>query len=247
MKHTETKRAVIVGATSGLGREVAQILLQEGWLVGIAGRREDRLKEFQRQAPERIFIRQLDVCQDGADEELLKLVDEMGGMDLYFHSSGVGKQNAQLVPEIEIKTLETNGTGFVRMVSAAYRYFREKGKGHLAVISSIAGVKGLGSAPSYSASKRFQNTYLDALEQLAHMQHLDITFTDIRPGFVATDLLSGAKDYPLLMRPEKVGRLIVQGLKRRKRRLVIDWRFRILVFFWKLIPAWLWKRLPVHN
>ena len=100
-----------------------------------------------------------------------------------------GYQNRNLEPEIELNTARTNVEGFIRMVTAAFDYFKKTKKGHIAVISSIAGTKGLGVAPAYSATKRFQNTYIDALAQLARMQHLNIRFTDIRPGFVATDLL----------------------------------------------------------
>jgi short-subunit dehydrogenase len=116
-----------------------------------------------------------------------------------------------------------------------------------AVISSIAGTKGLGAAPAYSATKRFQNTYIDALEQLAHIQKLPIRFTDIRPGFVATGLLNDGKHYPMLMHTEKVARHIVCALEKKKRIVVIDWRYRILVALWRLIPPFLWKRLPVRN
>jgi short-subunit dehydrogenase len=131
------------------------------------------------------------------------------------------------------------------MVTAAYRYFAQHGGGQLAVISSIAGVKGLGSAPAYSATKRFQNTYIDALEQLAYMEKLPIHFTDIRPGFVQTALLKDDK-YPLTMDPDYAARKIVKAIDRKKRRTIIDWRYAILVFFWKLIPACIWKRLPIH-
>ena len=138
------------------------------------------------------------------------------------------------------------------MTTAAFDYFRQQqtegrlpseGR-HIAVISSIAGTKGLGAAPAYSAPKRFQNTYIDALEQLARMQHLRICFTDIRPGFVATDLLRGG-NYPMLMRPERVAQHIVRALERRKRVAIIDVRYRLLVFFWRLIPRAIWKRMPV--
>lgn len=133
------------------------------------------------------------------------------------------------------------------MVTAAFRYFAQQKKGHLAVISSIAGTKGLGAAPAYSATKRFQNTYIDALEQLAHIQKLSIRFTDIRPGFVATGLLNDGKHYPMLMHTEKVARHIVRALEKKKRIVVIDWRYRILVAFWRLIPPFLWKRMTVRN
>ena len=108
-------------------------------------------------------------------------------------------------------------------------------------------MKGLGVAPAYSATKRFQNTYIDALEQLSYLQKLNIRFTDIRPGFVATDLLNDGKHYPLLMDATKVGRHIAWSLERKQRIVVIDWRYRILVFFWKMIPRWMWKRLPVKT
>ena len=100
---------------------------------------------------------------------------------------------------------------------------------------------------AYSATKRFQNTYIDALEQLAHLQKLNIHFTDIRPGFVATDLLNDGKHYPMLMKTDQVGRDIVRALHRKQRVAIIDGRYRILVFFWRMIPRWIWKRLPVKT
>ena len=159
----------------------------------------------------------------------------------------MGHQNRDLQPDIELNTARTNVEGFTRMVTAAFNYLKEKGSGHIAVISSIAGTKGLGVAPAYSATKRFQNTYIDALEQLSYLQKLNIHFTDIRPGFVATDLLNDGKHYPLLMDATKVGRHIAWSLERKQRIVVIDWRYRILVFFWKMIPRWMWKRLPVKT
>lgn len=132
-------------------------------------------------------------------------------MDVYLHCSGIGSQNKQLEPETEINTLRTNGEGFTRMVITAFNYFKETGCGHIAVISSIAGTKGIGIAPSYSATKRFQNTYMEALEQLARLQKLNINFTDIRPGFVATPLLKNDK-YPMMMQATEVAGQIVKTI-----------------------------------
>ena len=205
MNKKPIQRALIVGATSGIGKETALQLLQKGWILGLAGRREENLKELQQLAPDRIHIRAIDICQEDATDRLLELIEEMGGMDLYLHCSGIGHQNYQLAPEIELRTLETNGTGFVRMVTAA------------------------------------------ALEQLARIQKLLIRFTDIRPGFVATGLLNDGKHYPMLMHTEKVARHIVCALEKKKRIVVIDWRYRILVALWRLIPPFLWKRMTVRN
>lgn len=241
------KKAIIIGATSGIGQEVAGILVQQGWRIGIAGRREEVLRSMQQANPQQIEIQHLDVTKENAVLHLTELIDRLGGMDLFFLSSGVGYQNRNLEPEIELNTARTNVEGFTRMVDTAFSYFKNNGGGHLAVISSIAGTKGLGVAPAYSATKRFQNTYIDALEQLAHLQKLNIHFTDIRPGFVATDLLNDGKHYPMLMKTDQVGRDIVRALHRKQRVAIIDGRYRILVFFWRMIPRWIWKRLPVKT
>lgn len=240
------QKAIIIGATSGIGQEVAKILVRQGWRIGIAGRREEALRALQATAPGQIAVEPLDVTEEASTLHLHRLIDKLGGMDLFFLSSGVGHQNRDLQPDIELNTTRTNVEGFTRMTNAAFHYFKEKGSGHIAVISSIAGTKGLGVAPAYSATKRFQNTYIEALAQLARMQHIDIHFTDIRPGFVDTDLLKNGK-YPMLMKKERVARHIVKALKRKKRIAVIDGRYRVLVFFWRMIPRWLWERLPITN
>ena len=241
------KRIVIVGATSGMGLEVARLALRAGWRVGAAGRRTDRLEALRAEAPEQMEIRQMDVTDPAAPEQLATLIERLGGMDIYLHSSGTGFRNEALDPAIELATARTNAEGFIRMVTAAYTYFRSHGGGQIAVISSIAGTKGLGAAPAYSATKRLQNTYIDALAQLARMQRARIRFTDIRPGFVDTPLLAADGGYPMLMPADKVARRIFRAIVRGRRRVVIDGRFAVLVFLWKLIPAWLWERLAIRK
>lgn len=241
------KRIVIVGATSGMGLEVARLALRAGWRVGAAGRRTDRLEALRAEAPEQVEIRQMDVTDPAAPEQLATLIERLGGMDIYLHSSGIGFRNEALDPAIELATARTNAEGFIRMVTAAYTYFRSHGGGQIAVISSIAGTKGLGAAPAYSATKRLQNTYIDALAQLARMQRARIRFTDIRPGFVDTPLLAADGGYPMLMPADKVARRIFRAIVRGRRRMVIDGRFAVLVFLWKLIPAWLWERLVIRK
>lgn len=242
-----SKRIIIIGATSGIGREVALIYIAKGWKVGIAGRRAAELESLRAEAPEQVSAQVLDVTQDDAPQKLQALIEQVGGMDVFLLSSGIGKQNPTLQAELELATAATNVEGFIRMTNAAYHYFEQQGRGHLAVISSIAGTKGLGAAPAYSATKSFQNIYMDALNQLSRMQKLDITFTDIRPGFVATPLLNEKKKYPMLMHPRIVALDIVEAIKRKKRVAIIDWKFRLLVGFWRLIPKWIWLRLPIRN
>jgi short-subunit dehydrogenase len=239
------KKAIIVGASSGIGLEVAKLLLADGWQLGVAARREELLQDLKAEASERVEIMSIDVTKPDAGEKLLALIDRLGGMDLYFHASGIGKQNRTLEEDIELNTMETNAVGFTRMIGTAYGYFAQQGKGHVAAITSIAGTKGLGPSPAYSATKALQATYLQALEQQAHQRGLDIRFTDIRPGFVDTALLAGNFKYPMLMKPGTVARDIVSSIYRKRHVRVIDGRYRIMTFFWRLIPNWIWRRMKL--
>ena len=243
---SEARRAIVMGATSGIGREVALCLAREGWLVGIAGRRKKLLDSLMAEEPGIMVSRTVDVNDPDAPWQLMALVDELGGMDLYFHSSGIGWQNMALDTEKELLTVQTNALGFTRMLTAAFRYLAESGRaGRLACITSIAGTKGLGAAPAYSATKRFQSHYLECLTQLARMRRLPISVTDIRPGFVATPLIAGSK-FPMQLRAELVARSIVRAVSNGRSVKVVDWRYAVLTFVWRLVPRWLWVRLPVH-
>ena len=241
------KKVIIIGATSGIGREVALIYIAQGWKVGVAGRREAELEALRSAYPEQVSAQPLDVTKEDAPQKLQALIEQVGGMDVFLLSSGIGKQNPTLETGLELTTAATNVEGFIRMTNAAFHYFEQQGHGHLAVISSIAGTKGLGAAPAYSATKGFQNIYMDALDQLARMKKLNIRFTDIRPGFVATPLLNNQKKYPMLMDAPIVALDIVSAIEKKKRVAIIDWKFRLLVGFWRLIPKWIWLRLPVKN
>ena len=272
-----------MGATSGIGQEVARLLAANGYEVGIAGRREERQVQMVQATPGIVAHRQIDVTKEDAPTELHKLIEELGGMDLYFHSSGIGWENVALDADKELKTVETNGVGVVRMVSAAYNWFAEQRtdeaklraeeaeqraeraeqrgeeaeqraeraeqrasgkerKARIVCITSIARTRGLGAAPAYSATKRMQAHYLECLSQQARMRHLNIGITDIRPGFVATDLIAGSH-FPLQLKAEDVARTIVRAIERGSEVVTIDWRYRLLVAAWQLIPRWLWVRL----
>ena len=236
----QDKRAIVIGASSGIGLEVAKLLIEQGWMVGVAARRLELLQDLGAAAVERI-----DVTADEATEALQRLISKLGGMDLFFYASGIGKQNRELIEDIELSTVQTNGVGFTRMIGEAYRYFANQGNGHIAAITSIAGTKGLGPAPSYSATKAMQNVYLQALEQQSRSRGLNIRFTDIRPGFVDTALLSGDFHYPMMLRPEKVAKEIVWAVNHHKHIRVIDWKYRILTAVWRRIPRWIWRRMKL--
>ena len=238
------KRVVIVGATSGIGYESAKIFLQQGYVVGLAGRRVEKLKPLMEEYPQTTYSKQIDITSPEAPQQLSELINDMGGMDIYLHVSGIGYQNIALDQQIEIDTVKTNCLGLTQMATTAYHYLSQNGGGQIAVVSSIAGTKGLGIAPSYSATKRYQSTYLQCLTQLSRMRNDNITFTDIRPGFVDTPLLRKA-NYPMKMRADYVAKKLYKAVISKKRVAIIDWKFSLIVFFWRLIPTFLWERLRI--
>lgn len=245
------KKAIIIGATSGIGQAVMLELTRRGWEVGIAGRRQEQLIELQRTNLNVIATQRIDITHPDAADQLHTLIGKMGGdIDLYFHSSGIGYQNPSLDIDKELRTVETNALGFTRMVTAAYHYFLQHPErpGHIAVISSIAGTRPLGAAPAYSATKRYINHYMDCLRQLLHIQGVrHLCLTDIRPGFVRTPLLTDGGNYPMQLDVNQVAKEIVDGLERRKSDITVDWKYRLLVFFWRLIPRFIWLRLKIAS
>lgn len=167
-------------------------------------------------------------------------------MDIYFHVAGIGYENTSLDPEAEVAVFNTNTIGFVRCICAAYRYFRNNHiRGQIAAVTSVAGTNGIARLSAYSASKAADQKWLVALEQLSNNSDAGITFTDIRPGWVETPLLTPGNKYPMTMSLEYAVPLILKAIVRKKRVAVIDWRWNIVVGLWRMIPNALYTRLNI--
>ena len=210
-------KAVVLGASSGIGRAFAERLISEGWSVGTGSRRTELLEELRKAAPDRVFTESIDVRESGAEEALLGLIGKLGGMDLLFYAPGVGHQNPDLDPEIELSTVETNALGFTRIIGAAYRYMAGHGGGHIAAVSSIAGFRG-------------------------HARDAGVTFTEIRPGFIDTALIAGSS-YPMTMSLPYASERIYRAVMKHRPEAVIDWRWHIVVCLMRLVPGSIWRRL----
>lgn len=242
------KRIVIIGASSGIGKKVAADFATAGWQVAIGARREDKLKALADRFPESMVYMPIDVTADNAAEQLYDLIHKNGGMDVLLLASGAGFANPELDSGKDERILEVNVKGFTRIINAAYSYFKNTAnvhKGRIAAITSIAGTKGLGLAPTYSASKRYQQNYLQAIDQLAHIQHVNVGITDIRPGFIRTDLLDPDKAYPLTMAVDYAAPLIEKAIIRGKRVATIDFRWKVIGKLWSMIPDHLWPHLQI--
>lgn len=251
------KRIVIMGASSGIGMALAISYLKQGARVGLAARRVEAFEPLQAEYPGQVETACIDVNSADAPSLLNGLIDRLGGMELYFHISGIGYENPSLDPEREAQVITTNAAGFARMIAAAYNYYRkttsrqpEKDKskwGRIAAITSVAGTNGIGRMAAYSASKKCAQTYLTALEQLAREEHVNVSFSDIRPGWIATPLLVEGRHYPLMMQLSEAVPLIIKAVEKRRRVAVIGWKWKLLVGLWRLIPNCLWIRIPYNS
>jgi short-subunit dehydrogenase len=242
-KQDKHRKAIIVGASSGMGRELCRILARHDYLVGITGRRENLLKEVQSEFPGQVRYRVFDVRDmSRTARSLRELIRELGGLDLLVMSSGTGFINDELDPEPEFQTIYTNVTAFTDIMTFSYQYFRKHPPGHLAAITSVAALRGNPAAPAYNASKAYQSNYLEALRMKSKRSGDRIHVTDIRPGFVNTDMARGDRMF-WMASPDRAALLIYKALKRKRRVVYVSRRWRLLAVLLKFSPRWIYEKL----
>ncbi|VAX35136.1 Short-chain dehydrogenase/reductase SDR? [hydrothermal vent metagenome] len=235
------KKAIIVGATSGIGCELAKVLFADGYAIGITGRRLHLLEKLKNELPNRSFIKLMDVSNENARNDLKNLIDEMQGVDLIVISAGIGSIDPKLPWKKEKETIETNVLGFTAMANVAYHYFQQKGSGHLLGISSIAAIRG-GDSPAYNASKSFVSNYLQGLQYIVAKGKSTIVVTDVQPGFVDTDMAQGEGLF-WVASPQKAAAQIYRAIKNKKRHVYITKRWRVIGWLLKMMPDAVYNRL----
>ncbi len=230
------KNAIVFGATSGIGKELAKLLVKDGYKVAITGRREEKLKEIQKDNSNNYVIKKHDVTELDSSEKVFKeLIDELKTIDLVVYSSGIAEPNYDLEWKKENPTLQTNVLGAVKIYGLAYNFFKQQGFGHLVGISSVAGIRGNRHVPAYFASKAFQNNYLESLWMKAKRSKANIYITDIAPGFIDTKLALG--DTFGMASLEKATKQIYSAIKRKKKKVYITKRWRAIAFMMRILPA----------
>jgi short-subunit dehydrogenase len=239
---THTPRAIIVGASSGIGEALARQLAAAGWSVGVAARREERLAklavELSSRHPGRTVIhRALDLHDvDRAVERFDRLVADLGGVELVVISSGVGHENPCLAWPPEEETVAVNVAGFTAIAVAAMRHFEARRSGHLVGLSSLAALHGHGDAPAYGASKAFVSRYLQALRHRAASRKLPIVITDIQAGFVDTAMAKGEGLF-WVAPVETAARQIVAAIRRKCSHAYVTRRWRIVAWMLRILPG----------
>lgn len=237
------KRAIVVGASSGIGQQLALLLAANGYKVGITGRRDQLLLNLQSAHPEQFLVSVFDAAElENISKHLNQLTSELGGLDLLVLSSGTGKINEALDSKIERDTNALNVAGFAEIAGWAFRFFQKQAFGHFVGITSIAGIRGSRQAPAYFASKAYQISYLESLRQKAKHTKLPIYITDIRPGFVDT-AMAGGENLFWVAPVEKAATQIYKAIEDKKAVAYITRRWRLIGFLFWILPGFIHKRL----
>ncbi|QPJ61986.1 MAG: SDR family NAD(P)-dependent oxidoreductase [Candidatus Nitronauta litoralis] len=241
MPSSNSKNAIVIGATSGIGWSLALVLAHNGYRVGITGRRRHLLDELQKKIGDDCFVQEMDVTNPQAKEQLNDLISKMGNVGLIIYNSGVGYQNPELDLTKEMKIVATNVEGFTLLSNLAMEHFIGNNSGHLVGISSIAAIRGNRKAPAYFASKSFMSSYLQGLQQLVTHKNLPITVTDIKPGFVDTPMIDARRAY-WVCSADKAAEQIYGAIRDKKKHAYITPRWRLVAWVLKCLPNFIFNR-----
>lgn len=187
MENRQPKRAIVIGASVGMGKEISKRLAADGYIVGMAARRIGLLEQIQQEIPIPTYVMQMDASKPfEAVEKLETMIKEMGGLDLlviaftgFFDADFDSNDWTKSLPVLEVDVV-----GFFALAKTGLNFFEQQGHGHLVGFSSVDGLRGVAGAQAYSAAKSFNSRYLEAERNKYMQKNMPIYVTDICPGWV---------------------------------------------------------------
>ena len=235
------KKAIIIGASSGIGYELAVQLATRGYQLGLMARRQERLAELNDRLPGQHFIQVTDLIDaDMARTQLAALIEQMGDVELIVENSGVGASEKILDWTIQSEMIDVNVRGFTAMSMDAMNYFVQRGGGHLVGVSSIAAHFSGGLSLTYNATKAFVSNYLNGMRSRASRSGLPITITTVEPGFIDTPMLQSKPMGTASV--EKAVTQIVRAILAKKSHVYITRRWVIVAGLFYILPNWLIRK-----
>jgi short-subunit dehydrogenase len=239
--------AVITGASSGIGSALATALAREGCKVGLVARRRDKLEALAEAihaaggtaalAPADVGDRLQTVAA------IRQLAARLGPVDLLIANAGVGAPTTlqPLNVEAQEKMFRVNVLGVIYALEAVLPDMLERGRGHVAAVSSLGAYKGLPGESGYTASKAAVNTFMEGLR--IQLRAHNIAVTTICPGFVATPMTAVNQfKMPFLLTADEAARRIVGALRRRKKVYNFPWQMALLMKLTAWLPDWVIAR-----
>ena len=232
---------LIIGATSGIGKELLNQYIVQGHSVIACGRRENVLSELSKSNSSVQGV-QLDICDIDSTSQTISGLFAQTRIDIAIVTAGIGALNPTLDNTIELNTLQTNVTAWTNCVDLLYKAFQKQGLGHLVLITSVGGLRGEPVAPAYSASKAYQMNYVEALKKKAFKNLPAFTITEIRPGLVDTAMAKGDGLF-WVMPTNVVVKQIIRAINKKQVTCVVTKRWRIVHFIMRYLPWGLYKRI----
>jgi short-subunit dehydrogenase len=243
------QRAIVVGASSGIGAALVSRLAHQGYLVAALARREAKLQELCEQvnravADGRVLIYSHNVADYEAIPGLFQtIVHDLGGLDLIIYVAGVQPRVAlnEYDFEKDRQMIQVNTLGAIAWLNQAALRFERAGAGQIIGISSIAGDRGRVGSPVYNSSKAALTTYLEALRN--RLTRHGVTVTTIKPGFVDTILLENAPKTFWVISPQEAAERILKAARQKKQTVYIPARWRLVSLIIQHIPSFIFRRL----
>lgn len=239
-----SKSILITGASRGLGRSLAISYAKKDVCLFISGRNKDRLKEITTLCENKgakVFYKNIDVTNYSEMKSWIEECWKIKPIDLVIANAGIsagtsGKdgetaEQARLICDVNIM-------GVINTVTTIIPMMEKQNSGQIAIVSSLAGMRGLPSSPAYSASKAAVCVYGDAIRGL--LAHKNISVSVIIPGYIKT-AMTDVNEFPMpfLITSEKAAKIIKSGLNKKKARIVFPWQFASLVRLLAILPVWL--------
>ena len=240
------RKVWVVGASSGIGAELARELVRRGAEVAISGRRPVELAAVSRGSMTTVPA---DVTDADAVEVAVAAVREgLGGLDTVVFSAGYWKQfdAAEWDREMFARHVEVNLLGLNNVLAAVVPGLVDQGRGHLVGIASVAGYRGLAGSEAYGATKAAQLNLFEAMR--ASLSPKGIRVTTVAPGFVRTEMTSANQfPMPFIIEADEAGRTIADGLERGNENIVFPRRMAVAMGVARLVPGRLWTAITTRG
>ncbi len=248
------KKIIVVGASSGIGKAIAEAELKRGSTVLLIARREKEMKailsSWNQGKEQKAFSLAYDVTDyRSADKMFAKAIKMLGGLDEIYYASGVMPS----VDRTEYNTskdhlmMNVNILGAMSILNLAASFFTEQKKGRIIGISSIAGERGRKGNPGYHTSKAALNTYLESLRN--RLSEVGVQVTTIKPGYIKTDMVKGLslpeKGLLKVISPELAAEKILKIVDSNQDEAFVPSIWSLVGFIIRNIPNFIFKKMSI--
>ena len=242
------KRALIIGASSGMGAALAKKLAREGYDLALVARREKLLSALCDEINQNNKVRARYYVHNVSDYSIVsdllrRIISELGGLDLVIYAAGVNfaPHLNEYNTEYDRQMIEINLIGAFAWLNPIAALFQSAKAGQIVGISSVAGERGRIGNPGYNASKAGLTSYLESLRN--RLTRHSVNVLTVKAGFVQTDMLKAAQKVMFPITAEKAADDIWKAIRARKQEIYTPWFWRWIMFIIRNIPSMLFRRM----